>query len=249
MAKMKLTKRAVDKLTPCPPDKVCTLVFDAELPGFGVKVFPSARKVFFAEYGPRGKRRRMTLGSYGVLTPDDARELARQALASVVKGSDPLADRDQRRAMPTFSEWVDEYLAGVRQRKKRPDVDVYYLQGTKPARTRSGKGVKGKLEDKRRKPRLALPLERWGSRPLDSITPREVEAVLAHLAETRGRTLANRSHASVRACFEAAVRAGVLTTNPAAYVKKNREGEPRARVLSGDEFTAVVAAVNAIEDP
>ena len=41
----------------------------------------------------------------------------------------------------------------------------------------------------------------------------------------------------------------MLTTNPAAYVKKNREGEPRARVLSGDEFTAVVAAVNAIEDP
>ena len=143
MAKMKLTKRAVDKLTPCPPDKVCTLVFDTELPGFGVKVFPSARKVFFAEYGPKGKRRRMTLGAYGVLTPDDARELARQALASVVKGSDPLADRDQRRAMPTFSEWVDEYLAGVRHERSAPMSTCTTSRERSPQGREAGRASRG----------------------------------------------------------------------------------------------------------
>jgi integrase len=249
MAKMKITKRAVDKLPPCPPDKVCTLFFDRDLPGFGIKVFPSGRKVFFAEYGPRGRRRRMTIGTYAVLAPDDARELATDALASVVKGTDPLTDREERKAMPTFAGWVEEYLAGVRQRKKRPDVDVYHLQGTKPARKRVAKRIKGEVEDKRRKPRLALPMDRWGNRPLDSITRREVEAVVTTLAETGGRTNANRALASMRACFEAAVRAGVLKTNPAAYVKKNREGVPRSRVLTADELAAVVVVVNAIEDP
>jgi integrase len=244
---MKLTKRAVDALA------VATRAtgeryYDTETRGFGISAFPSGQKVFFIEYGPERRRRRMRLGPFGTLTVEQAREEARQKLADVVKGHDPLEEKEKHRAMPLFKKWVEDYLVDLPLRKKRFDQDVYYLQGTKPGRKRSGKGAKGNLEDKRRKPRQSEAMERWGSRPLDSITRGEVEGLLAHVAETRGTTTANRCYASLRACFEAAVRVGVLSSNPAVYVRKYRESEPRARVLSDDELKKVREAVDALPD-
>ncbi|HYP19871.1 MAG TPA: Arm DNA-binding domain-containing protein, partial [Chloroflexia bacterium] len=69
--KLRLTKRAVDGLSPSAKDQ---LFFDAELPGFGVKVTPAGRKVFLVQYryppGRQGKIRRYTIGAYSEgLTP------------------------------------------------------------------------------------------------------------------------------------------------------------------------------------
>jgi hypothetical protein len=44
---IKLTKRAIDALTATDKDRV---IFDAELPGFGLKITPSGRKVFLVQY-------------------------------------------------------------------------------------------------------------------------------------------------------------------------------------------------------
>jgi hypothetical protein len=73
-SRLKLTKRAVDALEPADKDRV---VFDAELPGFGIKVTPSGRKVFLVQYryppGRTGRIRRYTIGPYSEsLTPDQA---------------------------------------------------------------------------------------------------------------------------------------------------------------------------------
>jgi hypothetical protein len=63
--KVRLTKRAVDALLPTDKDQV---VFDAELPGFGVKITPAGRKVFLVQYryppGRQGQNRRYTIGAY-----------------------------------------------------------------------------------------------------------------------------------------------------------------------------------------
>jgi len=44
-ARTKLTKRVVDGLGPADEDRV---VFDSELPGFGLKITPSGHKVFLS---------------------------------------------------------------------------------------------------------------------------------------------------------------------------------------------------------
>jgi hypothetical protein len=80
LSRVKLTKRAVDMLAPTDKDQV---VFDAELPGFGIKITPSGRKVFLVQYryppGRAGRIRRYTIGAYGEgLTPDQARGIAVQ---------------------------------------------------------------------------------------------------------------------------------------------------------------------------
>ena len=52
----------------------------------------------------------MTLGKYGVLTPDGARKLAKQVLAEVAHGGDPVDKRTQERNAMTMRQLCRAYL-------------------------------------------------------------------------------------------------------------------------------------------
>lgn len=214
-----INKRLVDGLKPTTGDRM--RVYDDVLTGFGVVAWKSGKKTFFLEYGPRGKQRRMALGQYGALTVETARAMAAAKAAEVAAGADPLDAREERRKMPDFGDWVDEYLEGVRRRKKQPRHDERYLAAA-----------------------TAL----WRTRPLDKLTRREVQAAMEAQA-ARGHTTANRWLASLRACFQGAIRDGLLTVNPAAEIGLYREAPPRARVLNDVEFGRVVEAFDALTDP
>src|SRR5262249_51781290 len=91
----KITKRIVDGLM---PDQGGRDVFcwDSELRGFGIRLKPSGAGAFIIQYRNKDRRnRRMVLGKVGTLTPDEARGLAREHLASVAKGMDPSHERHQ----------------------------------------------------------------------------------------------------------------------------------------------------------
>jgi Arm DNA-binding domain len=95
----KLTKRAVDALS---PRRKAYAAYDSELRGFGVRVMPGGHKSFIVEYRPHGggrgnATRRLTLGAYGALTPDQARRAAQEALARVRLGDDPQAEKTRQR--------------------------------------------------------------------------------------------------------------------------------------------------------
>ena len=87
---MKLTKRTIDALQP--KDRDFT-IWDQELRGFGCRIHPSGRRTFVFKYrvggGRRAAQRKLLLGAYGAITVDQARSLARQAQAEIVKGGDP----------------------------------------------------------------------------------------------------------------------------------------------------------------
>ena len=55
-------------------------VWDAKLPGFGIRVAPSGTKSFVLLYRFRGQPRRLTLGRYPVLGLAEAREITKEAL-------------------------------------------------------------------------------------------------------------------------------------------------------------------------
>ncbi len=216
--KSHLTKRVVDATKA--PESGRTKVYDDGLTGFGLVVQASGKKGFFVEYGPAEKRRRMSLGPYGPLTVEAARELATAKLAEVSAGGDPLSERERLARIPTFSKFREEYMVEVRRRKKRPDEDERYL---------------------------GLAAATWPTQRLDQITRRDVKAAMEVVAK-RGQTTANRWLASVRACLQAAVKDELISENPASLIKPFREAQPRSRVLTDEEFGKVIEAFEAIPD-
>jgi len=90
---LKLTKQLVDSTNICEKDYI---LWDSQLPGFGLRVFSSGTKSYIIQYrNAAGRNRRMSLGKHGVLTVEEARKLARQQLAAVARGEDPSASRQE----------------------------------------------------------------------------------------------------------------------------------------------------------
>jgi integrase len=82
----KLTKRTVDALAVTGKDAV---FWDRDLPGFGIRVYASGRKVFVVQTrGPNGPKR-ATLGRYGKLVPDEARKQAAEVIDRIKRGLEP----------------------------------------------------------------------------------------------------------------------------------------------------------------
>lgn len=111
---MKLGKREIDALT-CPPDRKDRIVFDDELPGFGLRVTRDGSKTFLFQYRRGDRVRRLRLGRYGELTPAQARKLAEAARGQVAAGDDPVAQREAAMA-------AEEVAARERRRLAEEDA-------------------------------------------------------------------------------------------------------------------------------
>ena len=125
----RLTKRAIDALE---PRAKTFIAFDADVAGYGVRVMPSGLKSFVLEYRPGAggrnvNKRRMTLGRYGAMTPDQARRAALSALAHVRLGADPQAEKSRQRTTLTVAGLIDAFLAD-RVAKLKPNTRAAYAE-------------------------------------------------------------------------------------------------------------------------
>lgn len=102
----KLTKRQIEALEPAEKDY---FVWDTELSGLGVRVFPTGRKQFVLQYRFGKTSRRMSLGRFGVLTPDQARGLALEALVKIRQEIDPQLEKRERRTAVTVRELAQRF--------------------------------------------------------------------------------------------------------------------------------------------
>jgi integrase len=213
-----LTKRRIDQTSHTGAPGASCFLWDDDPTGLGLRIYPSGRKAFVISYRHRSRKRQMTLGNFGVLTLDQARRMARERLAEVAKGEDPLRTRQEARQAATFG-----------------DLATMYAERHAPKK-RSGK------DDLRRLDRQLLP--RWGKRPLDEIDTPEV----ARMHQRIGRkhpTDANRMLSLVSKMFNLAVRWGLLPAghpNPASGIDRYRETS-RERFIRKSELPALKAAI------
>jgi hypothetical protein len=134
---MKITRATVERIT-LPRGKTDVIVFDEDLPGFGLRIRAGGSRKWIVQYELRGhQQRRMTIGSTKVFTLDHARQIARATLAKAALGQDP--QQEQRRAdeqaTVTLKFVIDRYLAAkgpkVRPRTRR-EIDRYLLKTWRP---------------------------------------------------------------------------------------------------------------------
>ncbi|MFT9115116.1 MAG: site-specific integrase [Acetobacter malorum] len=109
---VKITKRSVEAATKTGKEY---FLWDDELRGFGLRVHPSGRKIYLAQFRAGGRIRRVNIGPHGPITPDQARTEAMKHLSDVRLGGDPGAQRDRLRTAATMKEFgkrfLDEHVA------------------------------------------------------------------------------------------------------------------------------------------
>lgn len=120
----RLTKRTVDALAK--PTEGQDFLWDGEIRGFGVRVVPSGLKTFVVQYrNAEGKSRRIKIGRFGIMTVEEARELAKVKLGRVADGIDPAEEPEAGKDDITVEAVCDWYLTEAQAgrilgRKNRP---------------------------------------------------------------------------------------------------------------------------------
>src|SRR5260370_20490729 len=90
------------------------LIWDDDLPGFGLRVFSSGKRSYVIQYRTRGRSRRYTIGIQGAWAPETARREARVQLGRVAGGNDPVEDRQLDHKAITVKELCTRYLADLK---------------------------------------------------------------------------------------------------------------------------------------
>jgi len=205
----KITKRFVESITPVDGKEL--LLWDSEVKGFGVRVFPTGRRTYFVQYRNQAARtRRQKIGQHGIITADQAREEAKKILGDVCKGDDPSAMRKNRKNMQTFAEFAEEYL------------EVY---------AKSAKKEKTYKEEV--KLLNSILLKRFGNYPLDAITTRDFQQI--HHEYKDRIYQANRIRSLLHKMYNLAIEWGVVSNNPVSGVKNYKE-QMRNRWLNDEEM-------------
>ena len=209
----KLSNRIVAGL--CVGDRG-TVFWDPELPGFGVRVYPSGARVYVVQTRSRGRSRRVTVGRHGVLSAARARRRAALIIARIKAGEEPLparvkTDREAGSAV-TVTDLARRYF------------DQYAAVRCKPSTLRCYRSALA---------RQILPS--LGDLPARAVEREDVAALHHRLRETPYR--ANQVLHILNKMFALAEVWGLREpgSHPVRSIRKYREHK-RERFLSEEEF-------------
>ena len=116
-----ISKRTVNRLAAEDRD---TIFWDRDLPGFGVRVYPSGAKVYVVQTRGQGQSRRITLGRHASLSPEDARRSAARIIARIKAWDEP-EEADPSDAV-TVAEFAERYLEEHVAVRCKPRTRVLY---------------------------------------------------------------------------------------------------------------------------
>ena len=113
----RITNRVVNAASPEQKD---TFIWASDLPGFGLRIFPSGRRSYLIQYRFEGRQRRYTIELHGKLTPAQARTKAVKLFGDILDGKDPAAARHEARSEPSVDEFAQTYLTRYARSEKKP---------------------------------------------------------------------------------------------------------------------------------
>lgn len=233
----KLTKRVVDAADIRQKDYV---LWDDELPGFGLRVFASGKRSYVIQYRTAGRSRRYTIGLHGVWTPETARQEAKAQLGRVAQGENPAEERQFDHQAITVKELCELYLR---------DLEAGLILG-KEGRPKKATTI---VTDTGRIQRHIIPL--IGSRRVKDLTKADINKVLKDIMAGKTRTAVKtkklRGKAIVRGdagtatrtvgllggILTYAVEAGIIETNPAHGLRKPKDNVRNRRLTEAEYRT------------
>ncbi|MBX9620917.1 MAG: site-specific integrase [Alphaproteobacteria bacterium] len=217
--KIKLTKRVVESAAPNPTKRI--EIWDTEVTGFYVRVYPTGKKTYFLQY--RNKKRethKIKIGVHGSITTELARQKAIELSLSVGAGEDPSIKHKVvcKYTGQSMQDLADQYLrlhAGPKKAPKSYKEDVAMLKN--------------------------IILKRYGYLRVDVISTLDLQKLHSDLQKTPVQ--ANRTMALLSKMFNLAIQWGWRSNNPAKDIKKYKE-HGRDRWLNDEEVQRLLTSLN-----
>lgn len=220
-------------------------LFDADVLGLSICIYPSGSRSFMFDYRSSGRQRRYTIGRWPEWSVAAARDRAKALRRDIDAGQDPVADREDERDAPRIPVLIDRYLkehAAHLAARNASDQESMLRKLVEP---------------------------HWKHRLVAEIEPADVERLLSIIAKGRARPAkakpkgkrrkplqppkptpirANRAGEVLRKMFNLAVSWKMRADNPAEGFRRRLEVE-RDRFLSMDEISRLSEALDASGDP
>jgi integrase len=243
----RITKRVVDAAKPAASD---WFIWDSELAGFGLRIWPSGRRTFVAQYrvggGRGGRARRLTIGTFPKLTVEEARSAARNALAKAQLGHDAALERERARDAETVNQLIDLWLTDAahinrRTGAQRSSQSIQGEIGRIEAHIRPLLGAR-RLADLHRSD-----VEKFRDQVARGVSRRDRKTKLRGVARVRGGNgTATRTVRLLASIFAFGVDRRLLSENPARGVRLV-PGRAMNRFLSEAELGRLGAVLQDME--
>lgn len=219
----KLTKRVVETAQVREKDYI---VWDGELPCFGLRVYASGKRSYVVQYRLGGRSRRVTIGPHGIWTPEDAKRRAKVLLSRVAQGETPAEERRLDQNTITVRELCDRYLDDL-------NAGLVMGKGGRPKKSTTIAGDIGRIR------RHIVPL--IGARRIKDLTKEDVNKAMKDIMAGKTRVSVKteklRGRAMVRggvgaaaktvnllgSILTSAVDAGIIDRNPAHGLRKPKD--------------------------
>ena len=203
----KLSARTVGWLSVAERDAI---FWDRDLPGFGVRVYPSGTRTYVVQSRGEGRSRRITIGRHGAITADEARRQAARIIARIKTWDDPAPPA---RTRVTVAELAERYLEEHVAVRCKPGTRVLYRAAVR---------------------QYIVPA--LGETPVSAVRREQVAALHHGLRETP--YAANRAVHLLAQVLDMAGEEGLRPRdagNPCRSIEKFRE-RPHERFLSEEEL-------------
>lgn len=233
----KLSKRVVDAAEFREKDYV---IWDDDLPGFGLRVFASGKCSYVIQYRSAGRSRRYTIGLHGVWTPELARKEAKIQLGRVAQGDNPAEERQLDHKAITVKELCDLYLNDLK-------AGLIMGKGGRPKKPTTIVTDTGRIH------RHIIPL--IGTRRVKDLVKADVNKVLKDIMagktrvsvktkKLRGKAIvrggagtATRTVGLLGGILTYAVEAGIIEINPAHGIRKPKDNVRNRRLTEAEYRT------------
>ena len=221
----KLTKKLIDSFE-FDPTASKDIRWDSEISGLGVRIYESGKRSFILSYRQNGTKRLYTIGQYGNITLEQARELARKRLGEVADGKDPLLVRQASRKK---NEWTVKKAFTDFMKRYAKTHNIHWE------------------ETERIFKKDILPA--IGRKPIDEVSKEDVIKILDKVMARGSKIMANRTLAAIRKFLNWCIERDLIKFSPAYKITSPAKNPTRDRVLSDRELRDIWEASGKVGYP
>jgi integrase len=205
------------------PSSELELSHDGDVSGLKLLVGKSGSKRFLLRYSFQSTRKSILIGKLGDIDVNQAIKIAKKFQAHIADGTDPKAEKDSYKTMPTISEFFwNTYLPMIKVKKRDWISDVQRFKKHIEIRV-------GNLRYKDLKPIDVLHLQQYIA------NPKKIK--YAYAPATNNRILA-----VLKTCTNYALKLGVVETNAALPIGLLKEDNIREKYFDAEQTKQIIIA-------